>query len=225
MPHEIEIKLRIADVDALRGKLARLGARPALRGIGRVHEWNVVFDTTDGDLKKRGQLLRLRTETLPRGKRSPAGGGSRIRAILTFKRPIRGNATAGTQRRTARRHKIREEIELPVSDPAEVTKILGCLGLRVMFQYEKFRTTFCLPPSKTWAKGLLIELDETPIGTFVELEGPPQAIDRVAAALGFAKKDYITTNYLVLYRDDRSRRGKKPGDMTFRDTSVLKNWR
>jgi len=42
------------------------------------------------------------------------------------------------------------------------------------FRYEKYRTTFRLPDSNAWANGLLIELDETPIGTFVELEGPPR---------------------------------------------------
>jgi len=52
------------------------------------------------------------------------------------------------------------------------------------FRYEKYRTTFRLPDSNAWANGLLIELDETPIGTFVELEGPAAAIDRAAEELG-----------------------------------------
>jgi len=39
------------------------------------------------------------------------------------------------------------------------------------FQYEKFRTTFCLPESNAWAVGLLIELDETPIGVFLGWKG------------------------------------------------------
>ena len=38
-------------------------------------------------------------------------------------------------------------------------------------------------------RGLLIELDETPIGAFVELEGPAEAIDRAATELGFGKSD------------------------------------
>jgi hypothetical protein len=73
-----------------------------------------------------------------------------------------------------------------------------------------------LSKGKPWAKGLEIDLDETPIGTFVELEGPPRAIDRVAKELGYSKPDYIVTNYLVLYREECRRKGQKPGDMVFR---------
>jgi len=64
-------------------------------------------------------------------------------------------------------------------------------------------------------KGLLIELDETPIGAFLELEGPASAIDRAAKALGFEKRHYILANYMVLYRESCRRRGQEPRDMLF----------
>ena len=83
------------------------------------------------------------------------------------------------------------------------------------FRYEKYRTTFRLPDSNAWAKGLLIELDETPIGTFVELEGPAAAIDRAAVELGFSNRDYILKNYLSLYVEDCRRKGQEPGHMLF----------
>jgi len=83
------------------------------------------------------------------------------------------------------------------------------------FRYEKYRTTYHLPPSTEWAKGLLIELDETPIGTFVELEGPPEAIDRAAEELGFSRHDYIVMNYLSLYLEDCRAKGIEPRDMVF----------
>jgi adenylate cyclase class 2 len=89
------------------------------------------------------------------------------------------------------------------------------LGLREWFRYEKFRTTFSLPASRGGANRLLIELDETPIGTFVELEGPPRAIDKAANELGFTKQDYIVANYLSLYHAACRRRGEEPGDMVF----------
>ncbi|PYU67491.1 MAG: hypothetical protein DMG49_18475, partial [Acidobacteria bacterium] len=82
---------------------------------------------------------------------------------------------------------------------------------------EKYRTTFRLPASKAWAKGLLIELDETPIGTFVELEGPAAAIDRAAEELGFSKRDYVLKNYLWLYMEDCRRKGLQPSHMVFPD--------
>ena len=58
-------------------------------------------------------------------------------------------------------------------------------------------------------------LDETPIGTFVELEGPGSAIDQAARALGFSPRDYVLKNYLVLYVDDCKRRNLQPSNMLF----------
>jgi hypothetical protein len=74
-----------------------------------------------------------------------------------------------------------------------------------------------MPRSQRWAARLLIELDETPIGTFVELEGPAKAIDRAARALGFSKNEYIVANYLRLYAEECMRRGEKIGEMVFRN--------
>ena len=87
--------------------------------------------------------------------------------------------------------------------------------MRGWFQYEKFRTTFRLPASQRWAKGLLLELDETPIGVFLELEGPASAIDRAAQALGFEKRDYVLANYMDLYRQYCRSRGEESRDMLF----------
>jgi|SRR5277367_3280162 len=215
MAQEIEIKLRISDAEALRRKLKRLGARLVASGTGRVHEWNVLFDTPQGDVAKRGQLLRIRTET-PESKSKNGKADPPKRALLTFKRPvIEGKAVPPGGVQGNGRHKVREELELEVSDPGVLATIFEGLGMRGWFRYEKRRTTFRLPPRSSWAKGLLIELDETPIGTFVELEGPPAAIDRVAQALGFSPRDYIVESYLALYIEDCRRRGVEPKDMVF----------
>jgi adenylate cyclase class 2 len=96
-----------------------------------------------------------------------------------------------------------------------MAEILGALGMRPSFHYEKYRTTFELPESKSWANGLKIELDETPIGTFLELEGPPRAIDRAARDLGFSKADYILSNYMRLHAEECRRHGVKAADMVF----------
>jgi adenylate cyclase class 2 len=58
-------------------------------------------------------------------------------------------------------------------------------------------------------------LDETPIGVFLELEGPPDWIDRAAGELGFKEDNYITASYGALYIEDCRRCGEAPGDMTF----------
>jgi len=203
MAEEREIKLRIEDLPALRRALAKLRAQVVKP---RVHERNVVFDTPEFTLAKREQLLRIRTE-VPAGQRRKVGSHS----IVTFKRPI---LAAGSSDK-GERHKVREEIELEVPDGKALARIFEGLGMRGWFQYEKFRTTFRLPASQRWAKGLLLELDETPIGVFLELEGPASAIDRAAQALGFEKRDYVLANYMDLYRQYCRSRGEESRDMLF----------
>jgi adenylate cyclase class 2 len=214
MTQEIEIKLRVKDANHLRAALKRMGARLVTGGNGRVHEWNTVFDTPRQDLRKREELLRIRME-MPDRNTSQRPRIAAQPALLTFKRPIGGRRARAGKKSRRERHKIREEIELRVADATALARIFDGLGMQPSIHYEKYRTTFRLPPSKPWAKGLLIELDETPIGTFVELEGPPKAIDRAASELGFSKKDYILKNYLRLNSEECRRRGLKVGDMVF----------
>ena len=144
MAHETEIKLRITDLKELRTRLKVLGARIVGRGGGAVHEWNVLFDTPEEDLRQHGQLLRIRTET---GGLAVANvAGARINeSLVTFKRPIDGDDSWRDEEGRQRRHKVREEIELEVSDAASLTKIFEGLGMRGWFRYEKFRTTYQLP--------------------------------------------------------------------------------
>ena len=230
MARETEIKLRIGNLATFRKRLKKLGAKPLAQGRGRVHEQNVIFDTPQGGLAKHGQLLRIRTvreaaAKAGRGKAAPKG------AVLTFKAPAQrepgpgANPTSspaeseaqGAHTRMERigRHKVREEIEVEIADAEVMSKIFLGLGMKGWFRYEKYRTTYALPGSARWAKGLLIELDETPIGAFVELEGPPGAIDQAASRLGFSHGDYILKTYLQLYIEDCRRRGAEPRDMVF----------
>ena len=215
MAHEIEIKLRVNDPGKLRAALKAMGARTVHRGTGRIHEWNTLFDTPGQELRKREQLLRTRIETLE-GKVSLRKKNTPQPALLTFKGPVVSGRRRGGSAMGAERHKVREEIEFPVGDAAKLAKVLKRLGMSPSFHYEKYRTTFALPATKAWATGLLIELDETPIGIFMELEGPPKAIDQAAKELGYSKKDYILTNYVSLFAEECRRRGKNMGDMVFR---------
>ena len=236
MPDETEIKLRIRDLKAFQRILKRLGAKPVGSATGRVHEENLIFDTPDGGLAKHGQLLRLRTETVaaPTSKKSAKSAKAKksrkvnpaasvksptpTRQILTFKRPTAQQSAAHTSRYPSfGSHKVRDEIEAQVTESGNLIKIFEGLGMRGWFRYEKYRTTYQLPAAKSWARGLLIEIDETPIGTFVELEGPPAAIDRAATELGYSKRDYIVTNYLALYAEDCRRKGQQPQNMLFQD--------
>jgi adenylate cyclase class 2 len=85
---------------------------------------------------------------------------------------------------------------------------LRAIGLRPSFRYEKYRSTFRLA-------GLHLDLDETPVGVFLELEGAPRSIDRVARSLGFVPREYINGTYWDLYAADCRRRGRKPANMLF----------
>lgn len=198
IPNEIEVKLAMKDAAAARKKIAKLGAKPVRSEIagkeGRVHELNTLFDTPDGGFARHGQLLRLRIESPPTVNRK-----TKPRSILTYKGPA-GAHQGG-------RFKIREENEVEVADAGAMRTILESLGLRGWFRYEKFRTTFALPGSARWATGLRLELDETPVGIYLELEGPTDAIDRVAKELGFSHRDYITKSYLMLHIESCRRNG------------------
>jgi adenylate cyclase class 2 len=211
---ETEIKLKIKDEKAFRRVLKKLGALSLGAGIGRVHEENVIFDTPQGGLAKHGQLLRIRIET-PEARGKTKKGLAKQRVVLTFKRPIAKPTTGDGSQASHGLHKVREEIEVEVSEAAKLTEIFEGLGMSGWFRYEKYRTTFQLPASKSWARGLLIELDETPIGIFVELEGPATAIDRAADELGYSKRDYVSKNYLVLYMEECRRKGEQPRHMVF----------
>lgn len=118
------------------------------------------------------------------------------RSYLTFK----GRSEGG-------KHKTREEIEVQLDDAAAFARILYRLGFQVRFRYEKYRTEFDDGEGRAM-------LDETPAGVFVELEGPPEWIDRAARRLGFEDRDYITDSYAQLHaRSPAGRAGRR--DMIF----------
>ena len=201
---ETEVKLRVADQQALLRQLARLRASYH----GRVHEMNTLYDTPGGALLRGGKLLRIRIERPAEPQRSratpPSAGRDSQRALLTFKGPLRRKEQGKS--RGDRRYKIREEREVRVADGDALARLLGALGLRPSFRYEKYRSTYRLPR----LSGVTLELDETPIGDFLEAEGSRAGIDRSAALLGYQPADYITKTYGQLFLDEAGRSGE-PG--------------
>ncbi len=184
---ETEVKLPVGDLRAARARLRREGARPGKR----VHEMNTLYDTREGAFRSRGELLRLRLQD-----------GA---AVVTFKgRALPSRGGAG-------RYKVREETEFAVGNAAVIGAALRQLGLRPGFRYEKYRTHYRWPD----APGVEVVLDETPAGNFLELEGPPAAIDRAARRLGYGPKDYITASYAALHLADCLRRGRAASHMLF----------
>jgi adenylate cyclase class 2 len=153
----------------------------------RTLEGDQVFDRGPADLRGADQLLRLRR----------AGAHSTV----TYKGPA-----------LRERHKSREEIEFDVSDPAAFQLVLDRLGYTPRFRYEKYRTKFAALIQEPG----IITIDETPIGVFLELEGPADWIDRTAAGLGFAHSEYCTASYAALYREYLLTHEGAPADMVFK---------
>jgi adenylate cyclase class 2 len=209
---EIEIKLRVPDVAALRSRLKHLRAREI---TPRTYESNTLYDTPRQDLRRRGMLIRVRTEQPASsfGMRRPRENAA---ALLTYKGPSssKNAKKLGSHSKIRGHFKIKDEAEVSVAGAGELASILRALGLRPTFRYEKFRTTYALPA----VRGLKIELDETPVGTYLELEGPVAAINRAAHLLGYARNDYMTDTYGSLYLAACRRLGRKPGDMLFPTT-------
>ena len=166
-------------------------ARKLLRVAGftisrrRVFESNVVFDTARLTLRRASTLLRVRQ----------AGGLTTV----TYK----GKPALA-------RYKTREELELAVTDAPTMGAIFERLGFRPVFRYDKYRTEY----RQSRGAGVAT-LDETPVGIYLELEGAPAWIDRMARRMGFAEPDYVTASYARLYLEWCAEKGVKPSNMVF----------
>jgi adenylate cyclase class 2 len=201
---EIEIKLEVRDPRALKRSLARLDFR---RVEARHFESNCLLDFPNLRLRQAQLLLRLRWK---RGK-----------CLLTFK---------GAPSRS-RHYKVRTEMEMEVEDGGGLREILESAGLREVFRYDKYRTQYAPASGRqkmarqdgSAGRGAKrraperceLAYDETPIGNYVELEGPPEWIDEVARRLGCQRSDYITLSYAALYHQKCREQGKKPANMVF----------
>jgi adenylate cyclase class 2 len=167
-------------------------ARRQIRAAGfrvhkaRVFERNLVLDDSACSVKGRNLLLRVRQ------------AGNLI--TCTFK----GKELPGL-------HKRREEREFHPDNLDECLAVFAGLGYTPMFTYEKYRTEF----TRSEEPGV-ITLDETPIGTFLELEGPARWIDATARELGFSRDRYIHLSYGRLFEQWRNEHGPdSPRDMVF----------
>ena len=153
----------------------------------RSFESNVLYDTPDRRMRTRTEILRLREY---------AG-----RCLLTHKRLP--DAGPGEDR-----HKHRIETETLVSDGKALAQVFASLGLTPAFRYEKWRSE--------WKDGEgHCVVDETPIGNFDELEGPPEWIDRTAERLGIDPGQFITLSYGRLFEQWREQHGSAANDLTF----------
>jgi adenylate cyclase class 2 len=90
------------------------------------------------------------------------------------------------------RLKIRPEQETAVADPAAMEAILQALGFAPVLVMVKTRAI--------WVRGQLEAcLDDTPYGSFLELEGAREAIAGAMAELGLDPAQIEPRSYAVLY--------------------------
>ena len=134
----------------------------------RVFERNVAFDTADSRLYRELKLLRLRQDTA---------------VTLTYK---------GTPKNLPQSEaKVREELEVQVSNFDTLAEIFARLGFAPVVVYEKYRETFI------W-QDVEIVLDELPYGNFVEFEGDEGGLKTAVSHLNLNWQNRILSNYLGL---------------------------
>ena len=116
---------------------------------------------------------------------------------VTFKGPVQPSVM-----------KVREELETLVGDGEVLMRVFSELGLHTWFRYEKYREEFS-------HEDVIVAIDETPVGVFVEIEGSEAGIASMAAALGRSAGDYLVDSYRGLFLQHREEFGLTGPDMLF----------
>ena len=116
---------------------------------------------------------------------------------ITFKGPVQPSIM-----------KLRDEFETVVGDGVLLLHIFEELGFHVWFRYEKYREEFS-------HDDVIVAIDETPVGVFVEIEGSEQGITTMADALGRTPADYVLDSYRGLFLQHRDAHGLTGSDMVF----------
>jgi adenylate cyclase, class 2 len=158
----------------------------------RTFETNVLYDSPDRQLRLRKQILRLRHYGQ--------------RCTVTHKRQAEGGDGD-------LRYKTRIESESVVEDCDALAEIFVQLGYGPVFRYEKFRTEWKMD------QGHLV-LDETPIGIWAELEGPPAWIDTMLEQLCIAPELRTTESYGRLFLRWKEETANLAENLTFDEISA-----
>jgi adenylate cyclase class 2 len=89
-------------------------------------------------------------------------------------------------------------------------EIFEQLDFSVYMRYEKDREEWLL-------EDVSVVLDHTPMGSFVEVEGPPERLEEVADLLGLNVATAVRGSYVSLWMEHRARHPELdlPFDMVF----------
>lgn len=176
---EVELKSVVDDLARRRAAIEEAGA--VLVFDGRLEDRR--YDTADRSLTARDHVLRVRVYR----------DAHAVRAELDFKGPTRREGG----------YKMREELEAHVADPNGLVAILDRLGYvvtiaidREIFQYE--------------LDGAMIRFEKYPrMDDLVEVEGPPDRIERAIAALGLPREGFLTDRLPDFARRFEARTGTR----------------
>jgi adenylate cyclase class 2 len=178
---ELEVKYYVKDLARVESQLWEMRA---VLCQPRIYEINLRFDTPQGDLARAMRVLRLRQDSVTR---------------LTYKGPPIAADMA----------RLRQEIELEVSDFRAARVFLEALGYQVAMIYEKYRAVYDY-------QGVHIALDELPFGNFVEIEGPDVASLQIASInLGLNWAASVQESYVMLFERLKIEQGFDFRDLVF----------
>jgi adenylate cyclase class 2 len=109
------------------------------------------------------------------------------RKVVTFKGPVSYRGAI----------KQRPEHETEVADLDRIGEIFEHLGFSVFMRYEKDREEWRL-------EDFSVVLDHTPMGDFVEVEGPPERLEFMADLLGLDISAAVRGSYVSLWQEYRA---------------------
>jgi adenylate cyclase class 2 len=108
------------------------------------------------------------------------------RNLLTLKGPVSYRGVI----------KVREELEVEFSDLSRMVEIFDSLGFSVIMKYEKDREEWLFEEYS-------VVLDHTPMGNFVEVEGPPERLASAARLLDLELAAAVRGSYVSLWQEYR----------------------
>ncbi len=168
---EIEVKVRVADLDAVRSRLKSRGSRLCGRSVER----DVYYNAPQRDFGATDEALRVRY----------AGDT----CVVTYKGPKRSGPGL----------KVREELNVGVESGEEFERILRHLGFKPVREVVKMREAYTMPGATVLLDevedlGSFVEIEAS-----AELEEglATERVNRLAEELELPK-EYITLSYLEM---------------------------
>ena len=180
MVDELELKAVVPDPADLQRRLERAGLRPSFRGLLRDRRYD-----RDGELLGRDEVLRTRVY-------QSDGSGTR-RVQLAWKGPT--GVSGG--------YKHRRELEYDLADEADPAPLLEALGYRMAQAIDRHIETY-------HARDTTLRIERYPrMDVLVEVEGPPEGIERTIALTGIPRDSFLPESLPLFVERYEQRTGER----------------